>query len=53
LYWIGNFFVASICKFNTTYLKVENILATHYLNGISEVSENWPIILEERNKVSS
>ena len=45
------FFVESICKFNSSYLKVENILATHYLNGISAAPENWPIILEERNKV--
>jgi len=45
------FFIESICEFNATYLKIENILSTHYLNGISAVPENWPIILEERNKV--
>jgi len=45
------FFVESICKFNASYLKVENILATHYLNGISATPDNWPIILEERNNV--
>lgn len=45
------FFVDSICKFNASYLKVENILATHYLDGISAIPENWPIILEERNQV--
>lgn len=45
------FFIECICKFNATYLKVENTLATHYLDGISAVPENWPIILDERNKV--
>lgn len=45
------FFVESICKFNATYLKIGNILSTHYLDGLSAVPENWPIILEERKKV--
>tara|TARA_R110002096_G_C14612978_1_gene723576 strand:+ start:294 stop:1103 length:810 start_codon:yes stop_codon:yes gene_type:complete len=45
------FFVESICKFNASYLKVENVLATHYLDGLSASPENWPVILEERNNV--
>lgn len=45
------FFVESVCKFNASYLKVENILTTHYLDGISAYPENLPIILEERNYV--
>lgn len=45
------FFIESICKFNATYLKIEKVLSTHYLNGISTDPDNWHIVLEERKKV--
>lgn len=45
------FFLINICKLRCTYLGVDNILSTHYLDGISGDPENWPLILEERSKV--
>ncbi len=45
------FFIESICEFNASYLKIENVLSTHYLNGISTNPDNWHIVLEERKKV--
>jgi len=45
------FFVESICIFNASYFKIEKVLSTHYLNGISTNPENWHIVLEERKKI--
>ena len=45
------FFIECICKYNCSYKKVENILTTYYLDGISSIKENEKIIFEERRKV--
>ncbi len=45
------FFLESICDYKASYLKVNDILSIHYLDGVSTDPENWPLVLEERRKV--
>ncbi len=45
------FFIDCICKFNRSYLYVDKILSTFYLNGISSLSENMSVIYEEKQEV--
>jgi glycosyltransferase involved in cell wall biosynthesis len=45
------FFIEGICKYNLTYTKVEAILSTFYLGGMSALPENKAVILSERTQV--
>ncbi|WP_373056913.1 glycosyltransferase family 2 protein [Zunongwangia sp. H14] len=45
------FFLESICDCKASYLKVNEILSIHYLDGVSTDPENWDLVLEERRKV--
>jgi len=45
------FFIESICKFNASYNRIDEILATFYLDGLSSYPENSEIIHEEKMKV--
>jgi glycosyltransferase involved in cell wall biosynthesis len=45
------FFIESICKFNCSYLRVDETLATFYLDGVSSDSQNKVLIFEEKQKV--
>ena len=45
------FFLECLCDFNASYLKINDILSFHYLDGISTDPHNWSLIVEERKKV--
>ncbi|SHL54250.1 glycosyltransferase family 2 protein [Flavobacterium xanthum] len=45
------FFMESICKFNCSYIRVDETLATFYLDGLSSVPQNKVLILEESRKI--
>ena len=45
------FFIESICKFNASYTRIDKILATFYLDGLSSYPENSELILEEKMEV--
>ena len=45
------FFLESICDFNATYHKVDDVLTYHYLDGVSTDPKNWSLIVEERKEV--
>jgi len=45
------FFIEAICKNNVTYNRVNNILSTFYLDGMSSSKENKEIIKTEKNNV--
>lgn len=47
------FFILALYKFNCSYKKVDNILTTHYLDGISSSPLNEKKMLTERNEVLS
>jgi glycosyltransferase involved in cell wall biosynthesis len=45
------FFVASICKFSASYIRIDDTLSTFYLDGISSQTKNKDVILIEKHKV--
>jgi glycosyltransferase involved in cell wall biosynthesis len=45
------FFVESICKFNFSYIRIDETLTTFYLDGLSSDSKNKDLIFEEGQKV--
>jgi len=45
------FFIETICKHNCSYIKINDVLTTFHLDGISSDTKNKPLILNERNKV--
>lgn len=45
------FFVESICKYNCSYIKIDQILSTFYLDGISSDPQNKELINKERRQV--
>lgn len=45
------FFAECICLSNCSYLRVNSVLSTHYLDGISAEEGNLPLIRDERRKV--
>ncbi|MFV8360226.1 glycosyltransferase family 2 protein [Flavobacterium sp. LS1P3] len=45
------FFIDSVCKYNASYLHINNTLTTFYLDGISSLPENKVIIDTEKQEV--
>lgn len=45
------FFIESVCKHNCSYSRIDEILSTFYLDGISSKSENGKMIFDERQLV--
>lgn len=45
------FFMESICKFNSSYKRIDEILSTFYLDGLSSDSQNKILIIDEKQKV--
>lgn len=45
------FLILALGKFNASYKHIDKILANYFLDGVSSYSKNWPIILEERQRV--
>lgn len=45
------FFIKSICKYNCSYIKIDKVLSTFYLDGLSSKSQNKELILNEREEV--
>jgi glycosyltransferase involved in cell wall biosynthesis len=45
------FFLESICKFNSTYIRIDETLSTYYLDGFSSESKNRDLIFKERQQV--
>lgn len=45
------FFMECICKFNSSYLRIDSILSTFYFDGISSDSANEKLSQEERQQV--
>lgn len=45
------FFIDSICRYNSSYIRVDQTLSTFYLDGMSSVPENVSLILEEKKQV--
>lgn len=45
------FFIESICKFNSSYKKINEIVSTFYLDGLSSEFQNKNLIVEEKHKV--
>ncbi|WP_426092169.1 glycosyltransferase family 2 protein [Flavobacterium sp. DSR3-2] len=45
------FFLESICKFNCSYIRVDEILTTFYLDGLSSDPKNKVLIFEESQQV--
>ncbi len=45
------FFLDAICKYNLTYLHINLVVSKYDFSGISSKSENWKIILEEREQI--
>lgn len=45
------FFILALFKFNCSYSKVNGILTTYYLDGISSDLANWNTLLDEREYV--
>jgi glycosyltransferase involved in cell wall biosynthesis len=45
------FFIESICKYNSSYKKIDEILTTFYLDGLSSEPQNKILIVEEKQKV--
>ncbi|MBF2708228.1 glycosyltransferase family 2 protein [Flavobacterium soyangense] len=42
------FFIESICKFNCSYLRIDETLSTFYLDGLSSDPQNKVLIFEEK-----
>jgi len=47
------FFILAVFKYNCTYRKINDILATYYLNGISSDPKNLALLSEEKKEVLS
>jgi glycosyltransferase involved in cell wall biosynthesis len=45
------FFLDCICKYNSTYLKIDGLLTTFYFDGISSDFNNSELLNKERNQV--
>ena len=45
------FFIVALFKYNSSYIKVDEILTTYYLDGISSDLTNQKLIYEERQRV--
>jgi glycosyltransferase involved in cell wall biosynthesis len=45
------FFIESVCKFNSSYKRVDETLTVFYLDGLSSDSRNKNLIFEEKQKV--
>jgi glycosyltransferase involved in cell wall biosynthesis len=45
------FFIQSICKFNSSYLRIDQTLSTFYLDGLSSDPTNQKIIFDEKQLV--
>jgi glycosyltransferase involved in cell wall biosynthesis len=45
------FFIESICKYNSNYLKIDKTLSTFYLDGLSSNFQNKEIIFKEKQEV--
>lgn len=45
------FFVLALFKYNCSYLKVDSILTSYYLDGLSSSPENKELILAERQQI--
>lgn len=45
------FFVESICKFNFSYIRIDETLSTFYLDGLSSSSQNKELIFRERQQI--
>lgn len=45
------FFIESICKYNSSYKRIDEILATFYLDGLSSESQNQTLIVDEKQQV--
>ena len=45
------FFMESVCKFNSTYKRIDQTLSTFYLDGLSSDSGNKTLIFEESQRV--
>jgi glycosyltransferase involved in cell wall biosynthesis len=45
------FFVESICKFNCSYIRIDETLSTFHFDGLSSDPQNKDLIFEEKQKV--
>jgi glycosyltransferase involved in cell wall biosynthesis len=45
------FFIESICKFNASYLQVDEIMSAFYFDGLSSNPNNQNLILKEKSEV--
>lgn len=45
------FFIESICKFNSSYIRIDEVFSTFYMNGLSSSSQNKILIVKEKQKV--
>jgi hypothetical protein len=45
------FFVESVCKFNSSYKRIDEILSTFYLDGLSSEYQNKMLIVDEKMNV--
>lgn len=45
------FFIESICKFNSSYVRINQTLSTFYLDGLSSESQNQTLIADEKQKI--
>ncbi|MDQ6472078.1 glycosyltransferase family 2 protein [Flavobacterium sp. LHD-80] len=45
------FFIQSICKFNSSYIRIDQTLSTFYLDGLSSDPKNQKIIFDEKQLV--
>jgi glycosyltransferase involved in cell wall biosynthesis len=45
------FFLESICKFNCSYIRIDETLTTFYLDGLSSDPRNKVLIFEEKQKI--
>jgi glycosyltransferase involved in cell wall biosynthesis len=45
------FFIESICKFNCSYIRIDETLTTFYLDGLSSDPQNKVLIFEEKQRV--
>ena len=45
------FFIESICKFNCSYIRIDETLSTFYLDGLSSRPQNKGLIFRERQEV--
>jgi glycosyltransferase involved in cell wall biosynthesis len=45
------FFIESICKFNSSYVRINQTLSTFYLDGLSSEPQNQTLIADEKQKI--